>query len=95
MGQRWLEFLDRERRYSGRNPNVPYNFSSLSDLGAQWVELVAGGENQALRGHSLWRCGAAQTWVVGARGPLLQLMGGWQTPSVALAYASPKHLWVF
>ena len=41
----------------------------------------------------LWR--AAQAWAAGARGPLLQLMGGWCTPSVAVSYATPTHAWEF
>ena len=31
----------------------------------------------------------------GARCPLLQLMGGWSTPSVAVSYATPTHVWEF
>ena len=87
---RWLRFLDEERRRRGGNGTVAYNFSSLSELEAQRVELVAGTSHRSLRWHG-HRCGgAAQAWAAGARGPLLQLMGGWCTPSKAVSYATPN-----
>ena len=92
---RWLRFLDEERRRRGGNGTVAYNFSSPSELEAQWVELVAGTSHRSLRWHGHRRGGAAQAWVAGARGPLLQLMGGWCTPSVAVSYATPNHAWEF
>ena len=91
--ERWLRFLDEERRRRGGNGAVAYNFSSPSALEAQWVELVAGTSHRSLRWHGHRRGGAAQAWAAGARGPLLQLMGGWCTPSVAVSYATPTHAW--
>ena len=93
--ERWLRFLDEERRRRGGNGAVAYNFSSPSSLEAQWVELVAGTSRRSLRWHGHRRGGAAQAWAAGARGPLLQLMGGWCTPSVAVSYATPTHAWEF
>ena len=92
---RWLRFLDEERRRRGGNGAVAYNLPSPSELEAQWVELVAGTSHRSLRWHGHRRGGAAQAWAAGARGPLLQLMGGWCTPSVAVSYATPTHAWEF
>ena len=90
---RWLRFLDEERRRRGGGGAVAYNFSSPSELEAQWVELVAGTSHKSLRSHGHRRGGTAQAWAFGARGPLLQLMGRWCTPSVAVSYATPTHAW--
>ena len=46
---RWLRFLDEERRRRGGNGAVAFNFSSPSELEAQWVELVAGTSHRSLR----------------------------------------------
>ena len=73
---------------------MAYNFSP-NELEAQWVELVAGTDHRSLRWHGHRRGGVAQAWAAGARGPLLQLMGGWCTPSVAVSYATPNHVWEF
>ena len=92
---KWLRCLDEERRRRGGNGAVAFNFSSRSELEAQWVELVAGTSHRSLRWHGHRRGGAAPAWATGARGPLLQLMGGWCTPSVAVSYATPTHVWEF
>ena len=92
---RWLRFLDEERRRRGGNATVAFNFSSPSELEAQWVEMVAGTGHRSLRWHGHRRGGAAQAWAAGARGPLLQRMGGWCTPSVAVSYATPNYAWEF
>ena len=57
--------------------------------------LVSTGTNKSLRWHAHRHGGAAHVWVAGVRGPLLQLMGGWCTPSMVVAYATPTHAWVF
>ena len=62
---RWLRFLDEERRRRGGNGTVAYNFSSPSELEAQWVELVAGTSHRSLRWHGHRRGGAAQAWAAG------------------------------
>ena len=93
--ERWIHFLDEERRRRGGTGAVAYNFSSPSALEAQWVELVGGTGHRSLQWHGHRRGGAAQAWAAGARGPLVQLMGGWCTPTVAVSYATPTHAWEF
>ena len=63
---RWLRFLDDERRKRGVNGAAVVNFSSPSELEAQWVELVAGTSHRSLRLHGHRRGGAAQAWAAGA-----------------------------
>ena len=48
-----------------------------------------------LRWHGHRRGGATEAWAAGARGPLLQLMGRWCTPSMAVSCATPTHAWEF
>ena len=91
----WLRFLEEERRRRGGNAAVAYNFSSPSELEAQWVESVAGTSHRLLRWHGHRRGGATEAWAAGARGPLPQLMGRWCTPSVAVSCATPTHAWEF
>ena len=93
--ERWLRFLHEERHGARGTGTVAYKFSPPSKLEAPWVELVAGTSHRSLRWHRHRRGGAAQAWAAGAGGPLLQLMGGWCTPSVAVSYATPTHAWDF
>ena len=58
--ERWLRFLEEERRRRGGNAAVAYNFSSPSELEAQWVESVAGTSHRSLRWHGHWRGGATE-----------------------------------
>ena len=55
----WLRLLHEERRRRGGNGAVAFNSSSLSELEAQWVELVAGMSHRSLRWHGHRRGGAA------------------------------------
>ena len=75
LWDRWMRFIKEERQKRGVAEDRPHGSQSPADLEEAWVALVAGSKLEHYRWHCLWRGGATQLWVLGARNQIVMLAG--------------------